>query len=77
MTDIVERLRKRAIANPTGALYDEAADVIERLRANRFLSIIEQLRADNDRLRAALDEIIMECTCDAIETARAALEGKP
>jgi hypothetical protein len=58
MTNIVERLRKRAGGLEVDDLMDEAADEIERLRA-------------------ALDEIIMECTCDAIETARAALEGKP
>jgi hypothetical protein len=36
-----------------------------------------ELADEIERLRAALDEIVMTCTCDAIETARAALEGKP
>lgn len=63
MTDIVERLRVRAVNaryNPTGlgqlsdTIFDDAADEIERLRAAIDTSIGDLLREDMDNAYVVL-----------------------
>jgi len=87
MTDIVERLRALNRADTLGPypLTMEAADEIERLNEDRekyFLDNLE-MRADNERLRAALQRIDgindnPACYNPMIEEVlRAALEPKP
>jgi chromosome segregation ATPase len=90
-TDEIERLRREnaGLELECAAWRQSSAlklDEIDRLReqckglAQSALNNGQDLllkETEIERLRAALDEIVMTCTCDAIETARAALEGKP
>ena len=56
MTDIVERLRQRAVNDDGQALINEAADVIEMHReaANQYRLVAEQQRDEIGRLRCEL-----------------------
>ena len=89
MRDIVERLRALTYEEE---ILEEAAVEIERQKASaeywrgeavRAADALSELRADNERLRAALETIEEETerTCRQCrmieELARAALEPKP
>ena len=85
MSDIVERLRSPEFADVAAKyLMAEAADEIEMLRrveieaAEWVEERTRRLRADNERLRAALQKIESEMHGIGMsrQIARAALEGK-
>lgn len=71
MADLVERLRTGMGGTGVNAVMQEAADEIERLRdlvrrlCNNYpdeLRANERTQAENDRLRAALRQLIADAT---------------
>ena len=81
MTDIVERLRTAYVTDGWDVkVVVEAADEIEKLRADadHHLRAYQIMFNDNERLRAALQDIArMPLTAGAAGVARRALEPKP
>jgi hypothetical protein len=95
MSDIVERLRQHEWGGSKPSIFSDAADEIERLQGllaehpTTQLKVlwaaedIEHMRAENERLRAALKYVASLPGADpltgqlAVRAARDALKGQP